>query len=125
MKTVLRGLVALISGVATFYSSFFLVLWIDGAQLPAWFPLVMALVACAIVVRYVWTRTASDRWGMITSIIMGALLVGGIGFIAGFLGPILFAPDNNLGPLLGIFKTGPLGLVVGGVAGWVYWLARR
>ena len=42
-----------------------------------------------------------------------ALLVGGIGFAAGFLGPIVFAPDANQGPLLGIFITGPIGFLVG------------
>ena len=50
----------------------------------------------------------------------GAALVGGIGFVAGFFGPIIFAPEANQGPLLGIFITGPLGFVVGGLAGLVY-----
>ena len=50
----------------------------------------------------------------------GAALAGGIGFIAGFLGPIIFAPEANQGPLLGIFITGPLGLIIGGLTGLVY-----
>ena len=42
-----------------------------------------------------------------------ALVVGGIGFAAGFFGPMLFRPEANQGPLLGIFITGPAGFFVG------------
>lgn len=41
------------------------------------------------------------------------LVVGGFGFLTGFLGPIIFAPEANQGPLLGIFITGPLGVFAG------------
>ena len=44
---------------------------------------------------------------------VGAAVVGGFAFIAGFLGPIIFSPQANQGPLLGIFFTGPLGSLVG------------
>lgn len=130
MKRVLRVLITFISGVAAFYSAIYFVLWADGAwlaniQLPVWISLVTAVGACAIVGRYAWTRTESVQHGIAASIIMGALIMGGIGFVAGFFGPMIFSPDNNLGPMLGIFTTGPLGFVVGGVAGCVYWLVRR
>jgi len=36
-----------------------------------------------------------------------------IAFAIGFFGPIIWAPDANQGPLLGIFITGPLGFAVG------------
>jgi hypothetical protein len=49
--------------------------------------------------------------------VLGALIIGGIGFIAGFIGPIIFTPQANQGPLLGIFITGPLGFVVGAIFG--------
>jgi hypothetical protein len=39
--------------------------------------------------------------------------VGGVAFTAGFFGPMILAPGANQGPLLGIFITGPLGLMVG------------
>lgn len=42
-----------------------------------------------------------------------ALLLGAIGFALGFFGPLVWAPDANQGPLLGIFITGPGGFVVG------------
>jgi hypothetical protein len=44
------------------------------------------------------------------------LLFGAVGFLAGFLGPIVLNPEANQGPLLGIFITGPLGLLFGACA---------
>jgi hypothetical protein len=43
----------------------------------------------------------------------------------GFFGPMIFSPQANQGPLLGLFITGPLGFVAGGVAGLIYSLSRR
>jgi hypothetical protein len=55
----------------------------------------------------------------------GALTIGGIGFVAGFFGPIVFAPDANQGPLLGIFITGPLGFLFGAATGTICWFVRE
>jgi hypothetical protein len=57
--------------------------------------------------------------------LLGALIVGGIGFVGGFFGPIIFAPDANQGPLLGIFITGPLGAVLGFILGCIYGIKRK
>jgi hypothetical protein len=56
---------------------------------------------------------------------VGAVLVGLCGFAVGFFGPILFMPESNQGPLLGIFITGPLGAVAGAVGGAVRAWRRR
>ena len=45
-----------------------------------------------------------------------ALIAGGVAFAIGFVGPALFS-SSNLGPLSGIFVTGPLGLLVGALVG--------
>jgi len=50
------------------------------------------------------------RWGGI---------LGGIGFLIGFVGPIVFLPEANQGPLLGIFITGPGGFVLGLIVGLI------
>ena len=47
---------------------------------------------------------------------IAALVVGGIAFLLGYIGPLIVS-YSNLGPLLGIFVTGPLGLLGGGLAG--------
>lgn len=52
----------------------------------------------------------------------GGCLLGLIGFTGGFFGPMIFTPEANQGPMLGIFFTGPaglvLGLLIGAVVGW-------
>ena len=73
---------------------------------------------------FVWRRMAGSPGGAGSSILLGAVLLGAIGFVAGFFGPILFAPEANQGPLLGIFITGPLGFLVGGILGYIWWAAR-
>lgn len=40
-------------------------------------------------------------------------------FLAGFFGPLIFTPEANQGPLLGMFFTGPLGFVAGGLFGLI------
>ena len=62
--------------------------------------------------------------GLLASMSSGAIVVGAIGFCAGFFGPILLTPQANQGPLLGIFITGPLGFVLGALGGLVSWLVR-
>jgi hypothetical protein len=40
-------------------------------------------------------------------------VLGIAGFLAGFVGPMLVAPDSNMGPAVGIFITGPGGVALG------------
>lgn len=56
-------------------------------------------------------------------VLLGGVILGGIGFAVGFFGPIILTPrgsDPGFAPLRGVFITGPLGLVVGAVLGWLY-----
>ena len=55
-----------------------------------------------------------------TGALWGALIVGGVSFAAGFFGPIVLTPEANQGPLLGIFITGPIGVVVGACLGAIF-----
>ena len=54
-----------------------------------------------------------------------ALFVGSISFLAGFIGPMIFAPGANQGPLLGIFYTGPIGTLAGLIWGFLRAARRR
>jgi preprotein translocase subunit Sss1 len=91
--------------------------------------LVLRLLAAYWAARLVWRRPTSQSYsaGMARSIALGALLIGGVGFFAGFFGPLIFTPGANQGPLLGIFITGPLGLILGAIGGAVrfHWLRKR
>jgi hypothetical protein len=125
MRTLLRLVLVLVSAVSALYFVF----WIGGAilmavRVPFWLSQVVSLVAAAMVGRYVWMRTASVQAGLISSIGLGAVILGAVGFIGGFFGPIIFMPAANQGPLLGIFITGPLGFILGAVAGAIHWVVR-
>ena len=91
---------------------------------PEWIPWLGSLLCALAAGRYVWRRSASVSSGLVTCVIMGAVVTGAIGFSGGFFGPLIFAPEANQGPLLGIFITGPLGFLLGGVGGAIYWCAR-
>jgi hypothetical protein len=41
------------------------------------------------------------------------LILGAAGFAAGFLGPMIFVPEANQGPMVGIFISGPAGALLG------------
>jgi hypothetical protein len=110
-------------------ATYYFIYWLPFSLVPLgdnrWIANFVSL-ACAIGVGwYVWRKLATSPHGAISSILLGAVLLGGIGFTAGFFGPIIFMPEANQGPLLGIFITGPLGFVVGGISGFVYWAVRN
>ena len=69
------------------------------------------------------------RLAQIFGYVLGAaLLLGGMGFILGFFGPIiiggLVGSQANLGPLWGIFVLGPVGVLVGAVTGLILGLKK-
>jgi hypothetical protein len=126
MRTPFRVAITINSAVAAFYFVF----WVGGAivaplQTPLWIWLAAALLVAGVVGRYVWRHTPSFQTSLVTSIMLGAVTLGGLGFSAGFWGPLVFMPDANQGPLLGIFITGPLGFMLGALGGGAYWFARE
>ena len=127
MLTIARFGLAFLVGVATFYFVFWLpfslLSFLPGQTVLATLGSIVAAVWTA---RYTWRRTDSaNEGGVLAQALSGALVVGGIGFVGGFFGPMIFAPDANQGPLLGLFITGPLGFVLGGAGGCLYGLVRR
>jgi hypothetical protein len=109
--------------VLAFFGSLFVV-WILMLVMPLgdqiWIGSLVALAASAYVARTVWTGTAEDSTSVAVMAGLGAAILGGLGFLAGFVGPMIFAPDANQGPMLGLFITGPAGVVIGAIAGAVY-----
>jgi hypothetical protein len=125
VNTVLRGVLSVVTAVATFYFAVWTVgALLSGLGLPFLLaPLVAALLA-ALAARQVWRRAQLARGGPLSYAATGAAVTGALGFCAGFFGPMLLSPESNQGPLLGIFITGPLGVVLGGVGGGLYWFLR-
>lgn len=115
--------------VAAFFGAWLLMFFLSLMLLPEPLHWLQALVALAFAIwaaRRVW-RQLEDvaATGLPVFVGTGALALGGLGFVLGFFGPMIFAPEANQGPMLGIFITGPGGAVLGAIAGWVAWLRRR
>lgn len=123
--TLVSRLVALLFVVpATYY----FIYWLPFSLVPLgeyrWIASLVSLLCALGVGRYVWVELSTSHHGAISSILMGAVILGGIGFTAGFFGPLIFMPNANQGPLLGIFITGPFGFIGGGILGFLYWAIR-
>ncbi|HEY5648180.1 MAG TPA: multidrug ABC transporter permease [Nitrospiria bacterium] len=92
---------------------------------PDWLSGLISLPGGVLAAWFVWRSTAGPSAGLGLSVVGGALIIGGLGFIIGFVGPIIFFPEANQGPLLGLFITGPLGTAAGAIGGGVYWYVQK
>lgn len=54
---------------------------------------------------------------MLRTMLRWAIVLGAIGFLGGFVGPVIVTPEANQGPLLGLLITGPLGFILGLLVG--------
>lgn len=65
-----------------------------------------------------WPKTA-ERPPILSRQVLSWGAIGAFaGFVAGFIGPLILAPQANQGPLLGLFITAPLGGLVGALGAW-------
>lgn len=85
-----------------------------------WLGSLVALAVAAYVSHTVWNGTAEGSTSDAVMAGFGAAILGGLGLVAGFLGPMICAPDANRGPMPGLFITGSAGVVIGAIAGAVY-----
>ena len=61
----------------------------------------------------------SERTKLARTLVI-ALIIGAIGLVGGYVGPLIVTPGANQGPLLGIFITGPIGFVLGSIGGFIW-----
>jgi hypothetical protein len=115
--------VRLALAVLAFFGTFFIV-WMLMLVIPlgghVWIGSLVALAASVHVSRQVWNGSVEGSTSVAVMAGLGAAILGGLGFVAGFFGPMIFAPEANQGPMLGLFITGPAGVVIGAIAGAVY-----
>jgi hypothetical protein len=78
-----------------------------------WIGMIVGGLGGAFMGAFIAGRPIVARW-----CIASALVVGGLAFLGGFVGPILLSPNLPQGPLLGILCTGPLGFVLGAIVGF-------
>ena len=111
-------------------ATYYFVYWVPLSAVPLgedrWLTAKLVAALCAMAAGwYVWTRLPRFRDSPVSSMLIGAFVIGSVSFLAGFLGPIMLSPESNQGPLLGLLITGPLGIVVGLVVGFFWWRYRR
>jgi hypothetical protein len=120
--------VRLVAGVAgVVLGSLALALCLHNLQRPHaldawlfWVPISLFLLTLAVLGG--WFALRADRVesrAAIWSTWRGGALVGAVSFVLGFVGPLILQPHANLGPLLGIFVTGPLGFFIGALGALV------
>lgn len=85
-----------------------------------WFNTLFSLTCAALAAGFAWKLIAGEKMNMLIAVIGGALILGGLFFTLGFLGPMVIAKDTNQGPMIGIFIAAPLGIILGGIGGYVY-----
>ena len=121
----IRSLIAALATFAAFYYAYWVPIDIilETSYGPPsrwmWIRVLGSLVAAAVVARYAWRHKSSAPQGPVSSMTVGALVGGAIGFSAGWYGPMIFDPGSQ-GPLIGII-TGPLGFLAGAIGGLFYW----
>jgi len=113
--------IKIISTVVVFLivSFFIKTIFLIVTGLESWVSTTLSLGAASLVGWYVWKWFSGQSIGATAAILCGSLVLGGIGFIFGFFGPMLIAQDTQRAATLGIFLASPLGLVTGAIAGYM------
>jgi hypothetical protein len=115
-----------IASTLVFVATFFFSYWMIFVQIfPIAFATLPALTASIFLTSLAWMHMDLNHLGVFGTTLISAGIVGAVGFVGGFFGPLVFAPGANQGPLLGLFITGPLGFVAGGIGGFLYSLLSR
>jgi hypothetical protein len=126
LKTPVRIILTFIAITSSFNSILFVPLFLlPWLNIKKPFNVLLALILAAGIGVFLWKKTGSISDSQAKYILLGGIIVGAIGFISGFIGPIIFNPSANQGPLLGIFITGPLGFLVGLIGGGIYGLIKK
>lgn len=125
MKTAFR----IILTILVFFAAYYFIYWLPLSLLPAfhkidYLPQIISLLIAIGLSVFIWKKTATAANSLAVQIIKGGIIVGAIGFIIGFIGPLIFGVGGNLGPLYGIFITGPFGFLIGLIGGAINWLVK-
>lgn len=116
------------ASVLVFAAVYFISYWLLFAQVlpenPPSLATGFAFLAAAGLTALFWYSARAGSSTVATAMTWAGI-VGAVGFSGGFFGPMILSPEANQGPLLGLFITGPLGFLAGGIAGLIYSLSRR
>lgn len=87
---------------------------------PFWLSTVFSLACASLAGWFAWKLVSGEKAHTIVAVIGGALILGGLFFVIGFLGPMAISKDTDQGPMIGLFIAAPLGVIVGAIGGYVY-----
>ena len=108
--------------LAAFWFTYWIwMLYIPGAREIFMIPIITSLLVATGIGLLIWKSLRKRTEDLSQYALIGGLATGGVLFLAGFIGPILIWPSNNLGPVLGLFFTGPIGFLLGLLGGGIYW----
>jgi uncharacterized membrane protein YdcZ (DUF606 family) len=125
MKTLIRIILTFISFLASYYFTFWVPFSLipNAHNIPA-IPIIISFLVGLSVAILIWKKTKKMSNSLPKYVFLGGIIVGSIGFLLGFIGPIILRPNSNQGPLLGIFVTGPISFLVGLLGGGIYWVLK-
>lgn len=87
---------------------------------PIWLRTAVALAGALLAGWSAWKVATGEKVSVGLAVLSGALMLGGLCFIIGFLGPMVLAKDTSQGPLIGLFIAAPLGVITGAMGGYIY-----
>lgn len=87
---------------------------------PTWLCVIFSLICAVLAGWSAWKLVAGEKMNVGIAVVSGALMLGGLCFVIGFFGPMVFAKDTSQGPLIGLFIAAPLGVIMGAVGGYLY-----
>ena len=136
MNKIARAVITVFTFLGSYYFSYWLIVILLAVLFgeefdPKWGTILINVVSLALAVylaKIVWSKNIFPKNSTIPLgkyILTGAIAVGITGFLIGFIGPMIFSPDSNQGPMLGIFITGPAGLVLGAIGGLIFGLIKN
>lgn len=126
MKIVYRIVITFLA----FIGSYFFFYWFSFFILPisnnhTFIPNVISLLISLVIGFFIYKKFGKISNSLVVTMVLGGMIIGTFGFIAGFIGPMIITPGANQGPLLGILFTGPIGFILGLIAGGIYWKVKR
>jgi hypothetical protein len=92
---------------------------------PFWLSTAFSLACASLAGWFAWKLVSGEKANTIVAVIGGALILGGLFFVIGFLGPMAISKDTDQGPMIGLFIAAPLGVIVGAIGGYVYTSKRN
>jgi hypothetical protein len=132
----MKMLARIILSFFAFIAVFFFLYWVlfavlarlfnfsTGNQALQYVSTFISLLLAVYTAVFIWNKLKGISKGWASYMLTGGIILGSIGFISGFFGPLIFHPEGNQGPLLGILITGPAGFLLGLLGGAILMLVR-